>query len=355
MQTERVGATPANNFGAVRVSKDLPNRSSIGGIVVNRSATGSGAGSDNWNRTWGVDTKIGIGDAWTYNGFAARTETPGIVGRERAYSSGLQYQTRARRTFFEWSEVGEGFNPEVGFLERGGGFRRVSTGWYENVRTPGLAAHGLREWRPHVSYESYWGFDRFQDTATLHLDNAWDFESGHSVSPAFNIQYEGLREPFEIYPGVIVPAGSYRSPLAAGMGNTDRKQWISAGMSYNIGGFLSGTQVSLAPSVTIRRGGNFSTTVRWTRNDIDLPQGTFVTNLASLRTSYNFTPQVNTQALIQYNDVSRRWTTNLRFMWQRSAATGLYIVYNDTERFNNVGPLNRAFIIKYSHLFDVLR
>ena len=47
-------------------------------------------------------------------------------------------------------------------------------------------------------------------------------------------------------------------------------------------------------------------------------------------------------------------TTNLRFNWQESAATGLYIVYNDTEAFDGLGPVNRAFIVKYSHMFDVL-
>jgi hypothetical protein len=170
-----------------------------------------------------------------------------------------------------------------------------------------------------------------------------------------NVQYEGLRAPFEVYPGVIVPAGSYRSPLAAGMGNTDRRKWISFSGSYNIGGFLSGHQQSYAPQLNIRKGGSFTSSLRWTRNDITLPQGAFVTNLGSLRLAYNFSPLANTQALIQYNDRTRRWSTNVRFNWQRTAATGLYVVYNDTEAFNGLGPVNRAFIIKYSHMFDILQ
>ena len=38
--------------------------------------------------------------------------------------------------------------------------------------------------------------------------------------------------------------------------------------------------------------------------------------------------------------------------------SGLFIVFNDTAAFTGVfddlRPLNRSFIIKYSHLFDVL-
>ena len=63
----------------------------------------------------------------------------------------------------------------------------------------------------------------------------------------------------------------------------------------------------------------------------------------------------STQALVQYNDSTRRWSTNLRFAWLRDAANGLYLVYNDTEAFQGLGPINRAFIVKYSYLFDVLR
>ena len=56
-------------------------------------------------------------------------------------------------------------------------------------------------------------------------------------------------------------------------------------------------------------------------------------------------------------DVASRpsWWPNLRFNLQRTSATGLYLVYNDTELLGGLGPLNRAFIVKYSHLFDVLR
>ena len=64
---------------------------------------------------------------------------------------------------------------------------------------------------------------------------------------------------------------------------------------------------------------------------------------------------MNTSALIQYNDRTRRWSTNLRFTWLRTAATGLYVVYNDTEKFNGLGPVNRAFIIRYSHQVDLLQ
>src|SRR6185436_1209610 len=58
MQTEAVAQRPANNFTALRVSRDLPSRSGIGAMVINRTATGDLAGSDDWNRTWGLDGRF---------------------------------------------------------------------------------------------------------------------------------------------------------------------------------------------------------------------------------------------------------------------------------------------------------
>ena len=356
MQTDEVGSEWANNFTAARVSKDLRNRSGLGAIAVSRVGTGRLAGDNNWNRTFGVDGKLGIHEAVTLSAFAARTQTPGATGREHAYSTAFEFRQRKYESTLSYAEVGEDFNPEVGFLERTDGYRQGSMTLRRHIRTAGLAKLGLRELEPHASYESYWGFDGLQETATLHIDNRWDFENGYSLaSTALNVQYEGLRKPFEVYPGVIVPAGHYRSPYFLMNSSTDRRKWISGSFNVNIGGFLSGSQVSIAPTLNIRQEGRLTSSVRLTRNDIDLPQGKFVTNLATARMTYNFSTLINASTLVQYNDRTRRWSTNLRFTWLRTAATGLYVVYNDTEAFNGLGPVNRAFIIKYSHLFDVLR
>src|SRR5688572_24824221 len=51
---------PGSNFAVVRVSRDLPNRSSVGALFTNRDGTGRLAGRDDVNRTYAVDGKVGI-------------------------------------------------------------------------------------------------------------------------------------------------------------------------------------------------------------------------------------------------------------------------------------------------------
>ena len=350
MQTEEVaGVTPANNFTVARVSRELPNRSSFGGIFVNRSATGNST-PDHWNRTWGMDGKLGIGQYFTVNGFAARTETPGRTGRETAFDIRGEYQRSGGRAWLEYTEVGEDFNPEVGFLERTS-YRHMSTGVFRNVR-PDIP--WLRELRPHSSYNVYWDLQGFKESERLHLDTHIDFENGYFISPATDIGLEGLKQPFEIYPGIFVAPGVYRNVVFAPRFNTDERARVSLSAEADVGGFLSGTQKSFGFTIAARQGSKANTSIRWRRNNIDLLEGDFHTNLIQWRASYNITPLMYAESLIQYNDRSNNWSANLRFGWLSRAGTGLFLVYNEAQELNGLGPISRSFILKYTKQFDVL-
>jgi hypothetical protein len=357
VNADAVVTTPANNWTAARVTRELPNRSYIGGIFTNRSATGRGTGPNDWGRTYGIDGKWGITPSLTFGGFAAATETPGLTGRrQHAFESTLNYNASLRRDYIGYTEVADGFNPEAGFLQRSGGYRGLSAGWHEQWRWKSLRDKGFRELSPHMTFVRYWNYDDGGLlTSTLHIDNHLDWENGYYFSPAVNIDWDGLDEPFEIYPGVIVPAGHYTEPHTAWRLNTDAKKSLWASTQWQYGGFLSGRQNSIAPALNFRQGAKLVTALTWTRNDINLPQGAFVTNLGNLRMTYNFSTTQFVQALVQYNDRTNRWSTNLRFNWIDSAGTGLFLVYNDTEGMNGLGAVNRAFIVKFSRQVDILR
>lgn len=61
------------------------------------------------------------------------------------------------------------------------------------------------------------------------------------------------------------------------------------------------------------------------------------------------------KALVQYNNRCGTWSSNVRFSWLQAANTGLFVVYNDTRgetRFEF--PTDRAVIVKFSRMFDLL-
>ena len=121
MRTEAVDdLAPGNDFSVARVSQELPNRSSLGAIFVGREGDGSyllPAELDS-NKTYAVDGRWGIGDNVLLQGWVARTETPALTGRDDAFSFKADYNAVKWAANASYTEVGEDFNPEVGFLAR---------------------------------------------------------------------------------------------------------------------------------------------------------------------------------------------------------------------------------------------
>jgi hypothetical protein len=245
--------------------------------------------------------------------------------------------------------------PEVGFIENEFGYRRTRIFVQETMRQQWVRNWHFREWTPHINYTRYDYLDGGLNTATLHLDNHWDWENGYRIDTALQGGWEGFREPFEIYPGVVVPPGEWGGLGFRMNANTDRRKAVSAGLRWDIGNFLTGRQNSPTFQVTLRDGGRFVIDSTWTYRGIDLPQGSFRTNLGNARVTYNFSPSMFVQSLVQYNDRTRRWSTNMRFHLLETAGTGLFVVYNNTESLDGMGPINRAFIVKYVRQFDILR
>jgi hypothetical protein len=357
MQTQEVnGVAPSNNFTVARVRKDLRNRSNVGAIFVNRQASGDQAGEDDYNRSYGVDGRWGVGENTTLNGFVARTQTPGLSGREHAYSVGFLYNSEEWEIRNSFTEVGDNFNPEVGFLRRSG-FRNSTGRVQRTFRLGEDAPLSILEFRPHVNYEVFWDFAGFKETQFVHIDNHTEFRNGATIQSGMNLTKEGVTEAFEIFPGVVVPRGTYDHKEAIIILFSDQGAPFSARLTLLAGGAFGGDRTSIMPSVRLRIGEAFNTEVSVSRNDFDLPFGRFITNLIISRTSFSFTPRVFVQSLIQYNDRADLWSTNLRFGVLGQANTGLFLVYNDTRGLNGLTPevAGRSLTLKYSHLFDIFR
>ena len=209
IQTESVNATgtPSNNFTVARVRQDFQNRSNVGAMFVNRGGTGNLAGERDYNRSYAVDGRWGIGQAGTVSGFAAQTDTPGLEGDTHAFNMAANYDSERYQLRGGFTEVGPNFNPEVGFYARRG-YRRSDT----SVRTTFRPENplGILEWFPHASHYTIWNFvTGQQETQYTHLDNGIEWRNGYQVSTGVNLTKEGVLEPFEIFPGVTVPVDTY--------------------------------------------------------------------------------------------------------------------------------------------------
>ena len=354
MQTSELGSIAGNNFSVVRVSRDLPNRSQFGGLITQRQATGDLAGTDDYGRTYALDGRWGIKQNTVVSGFVAATDTPGRSGDATAFN--LRSRTNLQRIDVDagYQQVGDAFNPEVGFLSRGG-YRKPDV----RVMTRFRPKRVFQELRPHVTYRAFWGLDGFQETGYTHIDNHWQFKDSTEVHTGVNLTLEGVRVPFQIYPGIFVPAGTYRNVEAQPVVMTNQGRPVSLSLQTNFGGFFSGHRKSINPTLRFRAGQQLTGEVSYQRNDVDLPQGDFVINLVRTRLSYSFTPRFFVQSLVQYNDRADVWSMNLRVAWLQAANTGLFVVYNDTRGLYDLRPTpqreDRSLVIKFSRMFDLLQ
>lgn len=354
MQTEAVDqVAPQNKFTVARVSQELRNRSSIGAIFTSRDGDGSYLvpEADDHNRAYAIDGRWGVGDDLTLSGWLAQTDTPGLDDEDRAFGVQAVYSSPDWRVDTHYTEVEANFNPELGFLSRAD-YRRFETLILRNVRND--LWQRVLQLRPHVIYRGYWKPDGFQETGLLHLHLPVDLQSGAEYGPAVNFTRDGVTEDFEIVDGVIVPADTYDHAEFVFRGKTDESRPLSYSVDATIGGRFGGDRMSVSQTVAYRRGETFRASLSFNYNDFDLPGGEFTANLARLRLSYSFSPKVQLQALIQYNELADTIGTNLRFSWLQSANSGLFLVYNEIdERAVGAPPTGREFIVKYSRIFDV--
>jgi hypothetical protein len=358
---------PANNFGVLRAYKEMGNRTQLGGILVSRLNTGD---RDDYNLTYGVDGRLGIGEALTLDGWLGLTTTPVVLAAgESDTRSGFnngEYGFEGNGSFVtsDWEigagyrQIGDDFNPEVGFVNRWS-YRQASARILRHIRTEGTP--WFREFRPHVSWNQFWSLDGFSESYLLHIDSHFAFENGAFFQfPGFNLTGEGLEEPFEIRDGIVIPAGSYNNAEWSFRYNTNRGAPLSIAGGWTLGGFYSGTQFRPSADIVYRHGDKLATTLRLNYFDVRLDEGSFRTAVVGLNTSYSFTPRIYLQANIQYNDDTEDVGTNVRLGWLDTAGTGLFIVWNDANHVGTLartglasGPKQRQLVLKYSRLFNL--
>lgn len=349
------GIAAQNDFLVARINEELPNRSAIGAMIVQRRGDGSQTadGAADENDAYAIDGRLGIGDNLLLSGWAAKTRTPGLDGDDHAFRLSANYDAARWSSNIEYSEVHEDFNPEVGFLLRDD-YKRVEAFVMRRFRPDHVL--GLLEVRPHYSVRNYWDLNGFLETGFQHLDTHWEFRNGYRIDTGVNYVKDGLQESFEIVDGVYVPAGTYSGPEAQVAFNTDLSKPFSFQTRVNVGDKFGGDRLRLEPTLAFRIGETFSSelSVIYTDFDLPVPGGDFSVALTRLRLSYSFSPKALLQAVIQYNDATETLSTNLRFSLLRTANSGLYMVYNEfDERRPDALPADRQFVLKYNYLFDV--
>ena len=87
--------------------------------------------------------------------------------------------------------------------------------------------------------------------------------------------------------------------------NTNPARRIYERFTYQPLEFYGGTRQTVTGAVGVRASSHLSIEIQFSRNDVKMPTGDFLTDLAILRVGYTLSPRATVRSLTQYNSLTR--------------------------------------------------
>lgn len=338
-----------NNFSVARVNHDFSNsRSSLGMIYVGKNEIGN---SNSFNKVYAIDGKLGLGKKADISGFFSKSDSPNISSNDHSFKLIANYNWDGWRINAGYTEVGEGFNPEVGFLLRTA-FKKPEFIIFKQIRLENFGP--FLEVRPHIAHRSYFDFQDRLVSGWTHIDNHWVWPSGFEVHTGVNITSEGVYDAFKIS-DVEIPAGEYNHQEFQLYLQSNPNTALNYTSRTVLGGYYGGDRFLTSNSINYRIGNKFNSTLNLDYTKLKLKNGDINAFITGLRLSYSFSPKMYLQSLVQYNNVTNITSVNTRFGMLQTANSGLFVVVNfvrDSDWFDYLN--SQSISIKYSYQFDVL-
>ena len=352
---ELIAGALGTNFTVARLKRDVLRRSSIGAIVTNRSALAGGPGS---NQAVGVDATLAFYDNVAINGYWARTRTTDLEGNDTSYKGTFSYNGDRYGLVAEHLFVDERFSPGVGFLRRPD--LRKSFGSLRFSPRPASI-----DWIRRLSWQGSYDFITDAGGTVETREATGSFQVELENSDRFDVfvtnTYDLLQQPFTIASDVTIPVGGYNFSNNRVSYQFGPQRRLSGSLTVEHGSFYGGTKSAIAIGGGFGGGGRIEVSPQFALepglsiNRIELPQGSFTTQLVTTRATYTVTPTMFVSALIQYNSSNTALSTNVRLRWEYQPGSELFVVFNEQRDTLTPQPFpeleNRAFIVKLNRLF----
>ena len=344
----------SNNFGVVRVSRDILRKSTVGFIFTNRQS----GRQDDWNRVGGVDLNLALGNKLGMNGFVAKSDTPGLEGRDVTWRGAATWKSANWDWRSDVTRIPRNYRADIGFVQRLGVDKWNIHGVYQAV--PKNKKGWLRQWYPHIGWTE-WYREGWGDliTRNVHIDMTLRLRHGGQVAFLRNERFELVTTPFRPFRTSTIPAGRYPYHEWQAVYDHDPSKKVTFTTTATFGEYFNGDRRALSTSATFRLSSRSQAKLRYEYNHVDFPQGirglnNFTSHIVGLNLLHSFSTKLLAQGLIQYNANSGEVSSNLRLSFVNIQGPNLYIVFNERRDALGLTPhdtLGRAFIIKYAHLF----
>lgn len=339
----RTRATPEvgiSNMIVGRIRQNFLEQSYVGAIFTGGDPARAVSASDSTeaepvfsSNMLGVDMRLatsnflGTNRNMLFNAWGLKTNRPGVTDRNSSYGFGAHYDNDLFAGQIMWREIQENFDPAIGFVQR------------SNVRMLRVGA----SWNPRPNPDS--GFQQiFHDvfyTRFTRLDNGlvetwklyftivdWHFTSGDSLHSLLDLNptYERLFEPFEIAPGVVLPAGEYRFTPMRIFFTSAQKRKLQGSFGITFGNFWSGTAQTIQTGLRYQLPPKFTISLNTNQTFARLPQGNFVARIASTQINYAVSPFLSFSNLVQFDNRSGNLGLQSRVRWTLEPGNDVFFI-----------------------------
>ena len=160
--------------------------------------------------------------------------------RDYTYGAQVRYPNDRVNLSYSWQDIGENFDPKLGYVRRRGVAVNSVTAQY---RPRPQSNRYIRQVTFGFGFNDYYNKSRHETESRNYSYNPFGLllHGGERFSYTINQNYERLFQPFHIHEGIAIPVGQYsfvRHVLATS-GPTNKV--LSYSVSYDRGGFYSGS------------------------------------------------------------------------------------------------------------------
>jgi hypothetical protein len=220
---------------------------------------------------------------------------------------------------------------------------------------PRPAASVVRNWIFGTRGEVFDGSDRPRETVDW-TTSVFGFRLQKEFEMRFQWRHgeERLFEPFEIHPGVVIPAGVYVFDWMAIPFETNEGARVSAAGQVDYGEWYDGHGSSVLLTLRLRPSRFLRTETYWERERLRLPEGQFETHLLRQRLEASFTPDATASLFAQYDGAADLLSLNARLVWRYRPGSELFLVYDhnwNAAHFDEPSSRDRRITLKLAHLF----
>ncbi len=320
---------PRTNYSVMRITKDIASGSRIGMIAVNKDEIGD------YNRAGGFDFEYRPNDSMDVRGMWSRTFEPGLAGQNNAWYLGSNWRSNRVRLEGSYTDIGENFNPAVGYVRRTG--IRQFRGEARWVPMP--QRFGIRQiWTgPEVNY--ILNHDNELEEWDISYTNWFEFDTGDYILFNGKRTFERLNDVFDFREGVEIPIGDYSSNSYHVRLSSSDSRLISTTLGGGIEDFYNGEVRRAYIQTTLKPNGHLSVSAQYQFNQVvDLPELYFTdgqprpvyVNLFRGRVDYSFTTGLFAKLFAQWNTDANVMSTNFLINYIYRSGSDFYFVFNQT-------------------------